>query len=580
MASTSFESLALTALGGLIITASSIIAFGITVKKRFAMSAAPRCVARPPNTIYYDPNEENDVNRLDEEKGNSSEAEYGLSNKKRIFDRGNPYTGWIQFVLSLSYDELLSGVRGTGTRDGGMGGNLLKVNLDGIVMLRFHSLCLRVSILVCALTLGIVLPLNWTGRCYGKEKEDDDCQLTNYEQTTFENIPAINDEDIQLIISSNDIRFRVFTFVLVSWVICFYVCKILEVEWEEMLALRRAYYLECDHFHERKKEIEAASYAEEVPRKPWIPHPASRDTVPNIELYSVLVAGVPILPSDIVNNPESLKVLQQQSSDDPSKFAVDWQLAVTTAFFEHCVPPPRNSSFTSSVAAVTILPDAKEIATAWRKWYLAAATYRRLQFVTRIIEKKRYQHDKNEDLTEADVNICITDDPEKLRKLREGRQGELILDAIEVKESLREARCDVEQFLFQSDQLGPEQRAVYRREYAQSAASCCPFGCREDRVKNMLIDDLDNYKDMLTSQLATASRELRVARNNAIETTAKTTSVPVSIELKELSESSNQPVSSSSKEVGQNQLVSELRLLENQGRLLFLTYKLTSILFT
>merc|ERR1712107_154291 len=104
------------------------------------MSAAPRCVARPPNTIYYDPNEENYAHRLDEEKGNGSEADYGSSNKKKIFDRGNPYTGWIQFVLSLSYDELLSGVRGTGTRDGGMGGNLLKVNLDGIVMLRFHSL--------------------------------------------------------------------------------------------------------------------------------------------------------------------------------------------------------------------------------------------------------------------------------------------------------------------------------------------------------------------------------------------------------------------------------------------------------
>jgi hypothetical protein len=47
--------------------------------------------------------------------------------------------GWIPWTLSLSYDQLLNGVPGTGTRKGGMEGSLLKVNLDGIILLRFHG---------------------------------------------------------------------------------------------------------------------------------------------------------------------------------------------------------------------------------------------------------------------------------------------------------------------------------------------------------------------------------------------------------------------------------------------------------
>jgi hypothetical protein len=47
--------------------------------------------------------------------------------------------GWIPWTLSLSYDQLLTGVPGTGTRKDGMEGSLLKVNLDGIILLRFHG---------------------------------------------------------------------------------------------------------------------------------------------------------------------------------------------------------------------------------------------------------------------------------------------------------------------------------------------------------------------------------------------------------------------------------------------------------
>ena len=65
---------------------------------------------------------------------------------------------------------------------------------------------------------------------------------------------------------------------------------------------------------------------------------------------------------------------------------IDWQLAVATTFFDHCVP--NQPGFSSSVVAVTILPGAPELAKAWRKWYCAAATLRRLRFIRQVINEK------------------------------------------------------------------------------------------------------------------------------------------------------------------------------------------------
>jgi hypothetical protein len=53
--------------------------------------------------------------------------------------RGGPMFGWIPWVMSLSYEQMLKGVPGTGTRKNGLAGSMLKVNLDGIVLLRFHG---------------------------------------------------------------------------------------------------------------------------------------------------------------------------------------------------------------------------------------------------------------------------------------------------------------------------------------------------------------------------------------------------------------------------------------------------------
>ena len=47
--------------------------------------------------------------------------------------------GWIPWTLHLSYDRMLRGIPGTGTRNGGMSGQLLAVNLDAIILFKFHG---------------------------------------------------------------------------------------------------------------------------------------------------------------------------------------------------------------------------------------------------------------------------------------------------------------------------------------------------------------------------------------------------------------------------------------------------------
>ncbi len=70
---------------------------------------------------------------------NGKENDDEDDNKDHVQYRGGPMLGWIPWTLSLSYEQLLKGVPGTGTRKNGMEGSMLKVNLDGIVLLRFHG---------------------------------------------------------------------------------------------------------------------------------------------------------------------------------------------------------------------------------------------------------------------------------------------------------------------------------------------------------------------------------------------------------------------------------------------------------
>jgi hypothetical protein len=208
--------------------------------------------------------------------------------------------------------------------------------------------------------------------------------------------------------------FRLYAISICTWFITYYTLKSVQREWRENLVLRRVYYLEADHYGNRQSELDKTIYnphaddtddesedsdgdissrrainkgqqpkrrAKYKRRQPWIPHPEHRDTIPNIELYSVLVGGLPSLPTEVVNTED-----METAIGFSKRASIDWQLAVATTFFDHCVP--NQPGFSSSVVAVTILPAAPELAKAWRKWYAAAAALRRLRFIRNVINEK------------------------------------------------------------------------------------------------------------------------------------------------------------------------------------------------
>lgn len=170
---------------------------------------------------------------------------------------------------------------------------MLNVNMDGIVLLRFQALCLRISALITALCLFAILPMNLTARCYYEEYEGApmacfnyaQTNLTNYEVTTMANIPDLFNVTSPLLDSVFSIERinslgRFYGIVLCTWIVYYVACKRMHLEWKSLLALRRVYYLERDHWSERRRELENSLLrsrkddAEDGTmdkRDPWIP---------------------------------------------------------------------------------------------------------------------------------------------------------------------------------------------------------------------------------------------------------------------------------------------------------------------
>jgi hypothetical protein len=117
---TTLEAIGFTIVGGTSVLLTCVVCFGIAVRKQ-SFFVAPRCTARPPDTIY------------------------NHKPKDSCQKRGNAFLGWIPWTLSLSYDTMLRGIPGTGTRKNGMGGSLLKLNLDSIILLRYHGMLSVIS---------------------------------------------------------------------------------------------------------------------------------------------------------------------------------------------------------------------------------------------------------------------------------------------------------------------------------------------------------------------------------------------------------------------------------------------------
>jgi hypothetical protein len=500
---------------------------------------------------------------------------------------GNAWFGWIPWTLRLSYDAMLEGIPGTGTRENGHGGSMLKVNLDGIVLLRFHAVCLRVSLLAAVIFVIFLVPAYLSAQCFDVSECDAAYNLTDYQRTTLANVPnaVVGDAAVHAIRTAAGgggefIMWRLYAVVISFWIVASYLCYELKQEWAQILAMRRVYYLEYDIWGERRNELRQTishehTYRSEphlTDRDPWVPHPEQRDTVPNIALYSILVGGLPSLPEQAADSFNAEATIQFSKRE-----SIDWQLSLTTTFFDHCVP--NQPGFSSSVAAVTIIPSAMDLSVAWRKWYAAASKLRKLRFIRQQIAKKlHYEID--------DVNDHDDDDEYEYEKTANGGKGERLLgktgghhnhnnndptdygydhdDGANVMEYGYETHEPVSRRgiqkgtasrtvgfatddhvdgitggvpghnnhkplpwspadddvsdnfnIYASSDFGPEQAAVYAREFAQSAAPCCPVGCNEGRVRRAGIDQLKELERLTAVEVHQANLELRAARRRA-----------------------------------------------------------------
>ena len=350
---------------------------------------------------------------------------------------------------------------------------------------------------------------------------------------------------------------RLYVIAFCTWYITYFVLRNIERDWKENLVLRRVYYLESDHYGSRQVELAKTLYkereGEEAPngggigspknmeeasnvntrkhRNPWIPNPEQRDTVPSIELYSVLVGGLPSLPDEVLNS----KVDMETALGFSNRVNIDWQLAVATTFFDHCVP--NQPGFSSSIVAVTILPGAPELAKAWRKWYAAAAALRRLRFIRSVINEKRYysiddleeeggEHfDQSEEEYYEGYDGALEQTPSSSSSKRitfanHDENGYATNNAAEVPAPTAGLETsDIDNQIFKSLNYGPEQQAVYSREMAQGAAACCPNGCCEGRVRRQPIDKLLQMEEATVLRLENAQYELKCAQMKAAVST-------------------------------------------------------------
>lgn len=200
--------------------------------------------------------------------------------------------------------------------------------------------------------------MNLTARCgYVDGGFSCESNFTDFQCTTIENIPVLNLPanvtehfkwynhvfgTMDKVYRSNHVSylFRLYTVVIVSWILIMYSLRILKKEWIDALALRRVFYLERAHWEKRQIEIKESEYGEkfntieeemegENNRPLNIPHSEHRETVPNIELYSVLVGNIPSQTGEVAYD---ITAKGKESS-------ADWQLKVTVSlsFSSHLI---------------------------------------------------------------------------------------------------------------------------------------------------------------------------------------------------------------------------------------------------
>ncbi len=218
---------------------------------------------------------------------------------------------------------------------------------------------------------------------------------------------------------------RVGVTVISCLIIYIYTLYLLAWEWVENVALRREYYLEAPHYSRRiaqlnettfekdkrdsfyakgKHDLESGSEKKKnllgcCKRKgnykpEHLTHPEITETPPSVGTYSVLYQ----FPSSMV------------TFDTEGATTVERQLVATTNFFDEIIPP--EPGFSSSVAAVTVLPNAKLLAKAKAKWNVCERKLQQLRYVRqKIRQAEESQEDNEQNERERPESITATPSP-------------------------------------------------------------------------------------------------------------------------------------------------------------------------
>ena len=130
---------------------------------------------------------------------------------------------WIKWSYLLTLKQCLFGIPGTGTRNSGLHGPLLKVNVDGVVLLKYHIMLFKIALLVALLSTIILLPVYMTalcdpiifgyGTCYYQEEQTKN---NDFLCTTIFNLPPklVSNNKIQHVFVHCIFCFFLFHFIL------------------------------------------------------------------------------------------------------------------------------------------------------------------------------------------------------------------------------------------------------------------------------------------------------------------------------------------------------------------------------
>ena len=153
-----------------------ICLFGIAIKFEWNSQLTPKAWNRPRNVLK------------------------NVLKTHKLFGCWNLYpVTWFLWARKLTYPMGMEGIPGTGTRDDGWSGPTLKMNLDGVILLKFHRMLFKISLLATFLCCGVLLPTYTTSVCDPELVTERECErlasLTDFETLTISHVPEVRRND-------------------------------------------------------------------------------------------------------------------------------------------------------------------------------------------------------------------------------------------------------------------------------------------------------------------------------------------------------------------------------------------------